>query len=92
MESERQERGLMSNSDREPAFRAVRAQGGAQRDEGAAVQRVPGFADSGAPTEEVLAGELAEAAEGAGTVVALDAEATIRKDSWFRARGGGSCC
>ena len=82
----------MGDSNREPALGAVRAQRGAQRDEGAAVQRVPGFADSGAPTEEALAGELAEAAEGAGTVVALDAEATMRKDSWFRARCGGSCC
>ena len=80
----------MGDSNREPALGAVRAQGGAQRDEGATVQRVPGFADSRTPTEEVLAGELAEAAYGAGTVVALGAEAVIRKDSWFRACGGGS--
>ena len=63
----------MSESNREPALRAVRAKGSAQGDMGAAAKSVPGFGNRRAPTEEVLAGELAEATEGARAVVALTA-------------------
>ena len=51
---------------------------------------MPGFGDHRAPPEEVLAGEFADAAEGARSVVNLKAEAAVGKDSRVGASGGAA--